>query len=207
MRLDAPHWNGERLLVVWMDVRPTYPAMDRPHSKFTLCKPICPLLRRANTALHIAWLAPLPEECIPKNFHAFLQKYFLESIPSLKPTAVAKPLCDVLAMIDPLWLTRCSRMMPGNFSRWIVCPQHWYHWLLVNRVFCSLSSKVLSASTLCRQGPLHLVRAPDLATPWRRVLSSAPVHSRDSSTVQGHKWHSCVAAIPLKPRTISDAPA
>ena len=42
-----------------------------------------------------------PKECIPERFQGFLRAYYSDPIPVLEPAA--RPLHDILEMLEPLW--------------------------------------------------------------------------------------------------------
>ena len=43
------------------------------------------------------------KECIPECFQEILCKYYSDSIPLSGPAAAARPLYNILEMLEPLW--------------------------------------------------------------------------------------------------------
>ena len=90
--------------------RPFGVPMDGPHAKCSLCE--------ASVCITQCLECFPPKECIAERFQEILQGYYSDCIPLSGSAAAARPLFDILEMLEPLWLQSANKTedWPVKFS-------------------------------------------------------------------------------------------
>ena len=89
--------------VVRVVSRPFGVSMDGPHAKCSLCDTFLCIVATPQFCITQCLECFPPKECIPERFQEILRAYYSDRIPLSGPAAAARPLYDILEMLEPLW--------------------------------------------------------------------------------------------------------
>ena len=89
--------------VVRVVSRPFGLPMDGPRAKCSLCDTVLCIVVTPQFCITQCLECFPPKECIPQRFQEILRAYYSDRIPLSEPAAAARPLYDVLEMLEPLW--------------------------------------------------------------------------------------------------------
>ena len=80
--------------------------MDGTHAKCNLCDTFLCIVVTPQFCITPSLECFPPKKCtggIPERFQEILRAYYSDSIPLSEPAAAARPLYDILEMLEPLW--------------------------------------------------------------------------------------------------------